>query len=83
MKKKLHFNLDIHKNAKRKLVKNSQDYKICGVCGGFANYFNISSTFVRIVFLALLFFTKYGLPLYIIFAIAMPDDKSCFNNDDF
>ena len=39
----------------RKLVK-SQDRKICGVCGGIAEYFGIDPTIVRLVWaLAALF----------------------------
>ena len=33
----------------KKLFRSSTDRKICGVCGGIAEYFNIDSTLVRLV----------------------------------
>ena len=40
----------------KKLFRSSTDRKICGVCGGIAEYFNIDSTLVRlgVVLLSLL-----------------------------
>ena len=32
----------------KKLFRSSTDRKICGVCGGIAEYFNIDSTLVRL-----------------------------------
>jgi phage shock protein C len=58
----------------KKLVKGEK--KIFGVCSGLAEYFDLDTTLVRIVFLiALVCFGTGGL-LYIILAIAMPDAKS-------
>ena len=33
---------------KKKLYKSVKDKKICGVCGGIAEYFDIDSTLVRL-----------------------------------
>jgi phage shock protein C len=58
----------------KRLVKGEK--KIFGVCSGLAEYFDLDTTLVRIVFLiALVCFGTGGL-LYIILAIAMPDAKS-------
>lgn len=33
----------------KKLYKSADDRKICGVCGGIAEYFNVDSTLVRLL----------------------------------
>ena len=59
----------------KKLFRSSTDRKICGVCGGIAEYFNIDSTLVRlgVVLLSCLAFGT-GVLAYIIAAIVMPDN---------
>ena len=58
----------------KKLFRSSTDRKICGVCGGIAEYFNIDSTLVRlgVVLLSCLAFGA-GVIAYIIAAIVMPE----------
>ncbi len=34
----------------KKLCKSRTDKKICGVCGGFAEYFNMDPTIARIIY---------------------------------
>ncbi len=53
-----------HKSANRKL---------CGVCGGIAEYFDIDPTLIRILWVVLVIFGGTGILLYIILAIFMPD----------
>lgn len=53
-----------------RLRKSSSDRVISGVCGGIAEFFGISSTAVRIIFL----FIPSNLLLYIILAIIIPED---------
>lgn len=61
-------------NEKKKLYRSAVDRKICGVCGGLAEYFGLDSTLVRLGFILLAFFgVSSGLFLYIIAAIIMPD----------
>jgi len=57
----------------KKLFKSNTDRKICGVCGGIAEYFGVDATLIRLawVFVALLGGT--GLLAYIIAAIIMPE----------
>ena len=63
----------------KKLFRSSTDRKICGVCGGIAEYFNIDSTLVRlgVVLLSCLAFGT-GVLAYIIAAIVMPGGVKLF-----
>lgn len=57
----------------RKLYKSSLDKKICGVCGGLAEYFGIDATVIRLL---IVFFTLAGgsgILFYIVAALIMPD----------
>lgn len=59
----------------RRLCLSSTDKKISGVCGGFARYFGIDATLVRIAYAALVLFGGTGILLYIICALVMPNDQ--------
>ena len=59
----------------KKLRRSTKDKKILGVCGGFAEYFDIDVTIVRIIFLVLLLGAGSGLLAYLICALRMPEDK--------
>lgn len=56
----------------KKLYKSETDKKVCGVCGGIAEYFAIDATLVRLVFAVMICFWGCGLVLYIIAACVMP-----------
>ena len=56
----------------KRLVK-SQERKLCGVCGGIAEYFNIDPTVVRLLWLLLVLFAGTGILAYIVAAIIMPE----------
>lgn len=58
---------------KKKLVKSSNDKKICGVCGGIAEYFNIDSTIVRLLWVLIICFFGTGIIAYFLAALVMPD----------
>ena len=61
----------------KKLTKSRNDRMVSGVLGGIAEYFNIDSTLVRIIFVvALLFGVGSPIFLYILLAILMPEPKS-------
>ena len=62
-------------NNIKRLTRSSSDKKIAGVCGGIASYFNVDSTLIRIVFLALLLAFGGGGILYLICLICMPEDR--------
>ena len=55
----------------KKLYRSKTDRKICGVCGGLGEYFNIDSTLIRLA-AVLLIFMEVGILAYIIAAIIMP-----------
>ena len=49
----------------KKLCRSRKDRKIAGVCGGIAEYLDISSTLVRVLF----FFSGIGVIAYLIFYV--------------
>ena len=57
----------------KRLFKSTTDKKICGVCGGIAEYLNIDSTIVRLLWAILFVFFGSGILLYIIAALVMPN----------
>lgn len=54
---------------KRQLRKSSTDRSLSGVCGGIAEFFDISSFVVRLIFI----FTPVSLLIYIILANTLRD----------
>lgn len=60
---------------KKRLYKSSQDKKICGVCGGIADYFNVDPTLVRLGWVILTVFVGSGIFAYIIAALIMPEEN--------
>ena len=61
---------------KKKLYKSVTDRKLTGVCGGIAEYFDIDSNIVRIVWLILVLCAGTGLLAYIICAIILDDNPN-------
>ena len=60
---------------KKKLCKSSKDKKICGVCGGIAEYFGIDSTIIRLIWVFLIVFYGSGLLAYFLAALVMPNEE--------
>ncbi|MBQ3671084.1 MAG: PspC domain-containing protein [Treponema sp.] len=56
-----------------KQFRKSTDRKLCGVCGGIAEYLDIDPTIVRILWVVLVLFGGTGILLYIILALLMPN----------
>ena len=56
----------------KKLYKSDSDKKICGVCGGIAEYFDIDPTVIRLIWVLAVLFAGCGILAYIIAAIIMP-----------
>mgnify|MGYP002561383673 FL=1 len=50
----------------KKLYKSDVDRKLCGVCGGIAEYLGIDSTIVRLIWVVLVVFFGTGILAYII-----------------
>ncbi len=57
---------------KKKLYISDTDKKLCGVCGGIAEYFEIDSTLVRLAWVVFTLLGGSGIIGYIIAAIVMP-----------
>ena len=60
----------------KRLFRNENDKIIGGVCGGLANYFNLDSKVVRIIFLIVALAFGTGLLAYLILWIAVPSSAS-------
>lgn len=60
---------------KKRLYKSSKDKKISGVCGGLAEYLNIDSTIVRLIWALVCLAYGSGIIAYILCAIIIPDDS--------
>ncbi len=56
----------------KRLLKSRKDRKICGVCGGIAQYLNVDSTVIRLL-MVLVGLSGVGLLFYLIAAIIMPE----------
>jgi len=60
----------------RPLLLDKRNKKIGGVCAGFARYFDVDVTLVRVVTLALAICTCVGFLAYVVAWIAIPADYS-------
>ena len=54
----------------KRLMRSATDRKIAGVCGGIAEYFDIDSTVVRLVWLVLLFIPVPIVPSIVAYIVA-------------
>ena len=57
---------------KEELRRSATDAKICGVCGGIAEYLGVDSNLVRLIWIAVSLFAGTGILLYILAAVLMP-----------
>ena len=48
------------------LYRDTEDQKIAGVCAGLARYFDVDTTLVRVVFVALSIFGGWSLVAYLL-----------------
>lgn len=56
----------------KKLYKSTTDKKICGVCGGLAEFIGIDVTIVRLIWALAIICAGFGLWAYIICALILP-----------
>ena len=58
----------------KKLYRSNTDKKLCGVCGGLAEYFEIDSTIIRLLWVVMTFFSAAfpGVLAYIVCALIVP-----------
>lgn len=70
--------------AEMKKLTRSADKKLAGVCGGIAEYLEVDSTLIRVVYAILTVFTTGfpGLLLYIILMLIMPAAPAKNNVED-
>lgn len=67
----------------KKLYKSDTDKKIAGVCGGIAEYFNIDSTIVRLIWALVSLAYGTGIIAYIICAFIIPDKPKWPEENDY
>ncbi len=60
----------------RRLYRSRTDRMLAGVCGGLAEYANMDSALVRILFVILTFMGGVGLVLYIVGIIIIPENPN-------
>ncbi|MBQ6104776.1 MAG: PspC domain-containing protein [Lachnospiraceae bacterium] len=63
----------------RKLYKSRSDRKICGVCGGIAEYLGIDSFIVRLATVLLVAFAGMSIWIYVIAALLMSSEPAYFD----
>jgi len=56
----------------KRIYRSETDKKIAGVCGGFAEYFDLDPTIIRVIWLLFLLIGGTGLLAYIICWIVIP-----------
>ena len=61
---------------KKILRRSAADAKICGVCGGIAEYTGIDSNLIRLIWLAVSLFAVTGILFYILAAVLMPKPET-------
>ena len=57
----------------KKLAKSNKNRKICGVCGGIAEYLNADPTLIRLALVLIAMAAGSGLLAYILAALIMPE----------
>ena len=57
----------------KKLCKSNTNKKICGVCGGIAEYLNDDPTLIRLAFVVIAAIAGSGVLAYILAALIMPE----------
>ena len=57
----------------KKLCKSNTNKKICGVCGGIAEYLNADPTLIRLAFVIVALAAGSGILAYFLAALIMPE----------
>jgi phage shock protein PspC (stress-responsive transcriptional regulator) len=66
----------------RQILRSKEHRVIAGVCGGFAEYFNIDPTVIRLIWIAISLTAGVGILAYIIAAIIIPDKPANYRSDE-
>lgn len=59
----------------RKLYRSKNDKLLGGVCGGIAEYLDIDSTLIRLIFIVGIVFSGCGLLAYLLMYLVMPIEE--------
>ena len=65
-----------YQKSEKRLFRDTENGTIAGVCMGISNFLNIDVVIVRAIFVVIFLFAGFGLPLYIILWIIVPQTKS-------
>ena len=65
----------------KKLYRVTEDKKLCGVCGGMAEYFQLDPTLVRVGWAVVSLFAGAGVLAYIVCALIVPEKPKEIGND--
>jgi len=60
----------------KKLYRSLTDRKVCGVCGGLAEYLNMDANVIRLLWVLLSVLGGGGLILYLIAALILPEEPA-------
>ncbi len=60
----------------KKLTRSRRDKKIAGICGGFADYLDLDSTLVRLIWVMTALFGGWGVIGYLIAWIIVPEEPA-------
>ena len=66
----------------KRLYRSKEDEKLCGVCGGLAEYFNIDPTLVRLLWAYLVVCAGTGVLAYLICALVIPENPEHKTEED-
>ncbi|HRY60360.1 MAG TPA: PspC domain-containing protein [Patescibacteria group bacterium] len=64
------------KKESKTLFRSKKDRIFLGVCGGLAEFFDMDSTLVRVIFVLLILFSGVGIIIYILLAIFVPEEDA-------
>ena len=67
----------------KRLVRLHDDRVLFGVCSGLARYMNIDPVLARLFFILLTLTTGYGLIIYLLLALLMPEDRPVATTNTF
>lgn len=65
----------------KRLYKDHQNQKLCGVCSGIAKFFNLDPTLVRLALILFCALGGSGVVAYIVCAIVIPDEPGYIEED--
>lgn len=66
---------------KKKIYRSRDDKKLAGVCAGFAKYFGIDPTIVRLLFVFFVLWAGTGILAYLLCAIIIPEEPEDYYTD--